>query len=90
MEPRITPRKFNILLTVCIYLAFIGAVISLYMTWVFLVWVFLILGLIFFVARNVMFIMETVVKKRFSYDTRSGPHFDDDLVNNTDDTNQSP
>ncbi|MCL7476397.1 MAG: hypothetical protein M8352_10210 [ANME-2 cluster archaeon] len=88
MEPRITPRKFNIILTVCIYLAFIGAVISLYLTSVFVVWIFLILGLLFFMARNATFIMEKVVQKRFSYDKSSGSDIDDDLANNTDDAKQ--
>ncbi|MBW6518528.1 MAG: hypothetical protein K0A89_08515 [ANME-2 cluster archaeon] len=88
MEQRITPKKFNILLTVCIYLSFIGAIISLYMTWVFVVWIFLILGLLFFMARNATFIMEKVVQKRFSYDKSSGSHFDDDLGEDTDDKNR--
>ena len=85
MEPRINPRKFNIVLTVSIYLAFIGAVISMYMKWVFLVWIFLILGLLLFMARNASFIMEKVVQKRFSYENNSGDNFHDDLGNNTED-----
>ncbi|MCG7848734.1 MAG: hypothetical protein MIO93_06090 [ANME-2 cluster archaeon] len=88
MEPRITPRKFNIILTVSIYLAFIGAIISLYMKWVLLVWIFLILGLLFFMARNAAFIMEKVVEKRYSYDNNSGNNFHDDFGDNTDDKNQ--
>ncbi len=88
MEPRINPRKFNIVLTVSLYLAFIGAVISMYMTWVFLVWIFLILGLLLFMARNASFIMEKVVQKRFSYENNSGNNFNDDLDDNTDDKNQ--
>ncbi len=88
MEPRINPRKFNIVLTVSLYLAFIGAVISMYMTWVFLVWIFLILGLLLFMARNASFIMEKVVQKRFSSDNNSGNNFNDDLDDNTDDKNQ--
>jgi hypothetical protein len=87
MEPRITPRKFNIILTVSIYLAFIGAIISLYMKWV-LLWIFLILGLLFFMARNAAFIMEKVVEKRYSYDNNSGNNFHDDFGDNTDDKNQ--
>ena len=85
MEPRINPKKFNIVLTVSIYLAFIGAVISMYMKWVFLVWIFLILGLLLFMARNASFIMEKVVQKRFSYENNSGDNFHDDLGNNTED-----
>ncbi len=88
MEPRINPRKFNIVLTVSLYLAFIGAVISMYMTWVFLVWIFLILGLLLFMARNASFIMEKVVQKRFSSDNNSGNNFNDDLDDNTEDKNQ--
>lgn len=88
MEPRINPRKFNIVLTVSIYLTFIGAVISMYMTWVFLVWIFLILGLLLFMARNASFIMEKVVQKRFNCDNNYGSNFDDDFGNNTDDKNQ--
>jgi len=88
MEPRITPRKFNIVLTVSIYLAFIGAIISMYMTWVFLVWIFLILGLLLFMARNASFIMEKVVQKRFSCDNNSGNNFNDDFGDNTEDKNE--
>lgn len=87
-KPRITPRKFNIVLTICIYLSFIGAIISLYMTQVFLVWVFLILGLVFFMARNASFILEKVVQKRFSYENNSCNNFHDDFGDNTDDKNQ--
>jgi len=85
MEPQINTRKFNIVLTVSIYLAFIGAVISMYMAWVFLMWIFLILGLLLFMARNAAFIMEKVVQKRFSYDNNSGNNFNYDLGDNTED-----
>jgi hypothetical protein len=88
MEPRINPRKFNIVLTISLYLAFIGAIISMYMTWVFLVWIFLILGLLLFIARNASFIMEKVVQKRFSCDDVSGNNFNDNLDDNTKDKNK--
>ncbi|KAF5410165.1 MAG: hypothetical protein C5S43_05235 [Candidatus Methanocomedens sp.] len=77
MEPQINTRKFNIVLTVSIYLAFIGAVIS--------IWIFLIIGLLLFMARNAAFIMEKVVQKRFSYDNNSGNNFNYDLGDNTED-----
>jgi hypothetical protein len=57
------------------------------MKWV-LLWIFLILGLLFFMARNAAFIMEKVVEKRYSYDNNSGNNFHDDFGDNTDDKNQ--
>ncbi|MCL7416162.1 MAG: hypothetical protein M8349_08940 [ANME-2 cluster archaeon] len=65
MELQITPRKFNILSTVLIYLSLVGVVISLYMNWMVLVWIFLTLGLVFFIARNASYLLDKIGKMNY-------------------------
>lgn len=58
----LTPRKVNIMMSVCIYISLIGAFISMYYRWAALTMVFLTAGLIFLCIRSLFFIFEKMGK----------------------------
>jgi hypothetical protein len=58
-------RKINIFLNTGIYASLLGSFVSLYTDRMFMVWVFLTLGLLFWVVRNLSFILEKMEKIDF-------------------------
>jgi hypothetical protein len=58
-------RKINIFLNIGIYASLLCSVVSLYTGRMFFVWVFLTLGLLFLVVRNLSFILEKMEKIEF-------------------------
>jgi len=58
-------RTINIFLNIGIYASLLGLFVSLYTARWFMVWVFLTLGLLFLVVRNLSFILEKMEKIDF-------------------------
>lgn len=58
-------RKINIFLNFGIYASLLGSFVSLYTDRLFMVWVFLTLGLLFWVVRNLSFILEKMENINF-------------------------
>jgi hypothetical protein len=58
-------RKINIFLNIGIYASLLCSFVSLYTARLFFVWVFLTLGLLFLVVRNLSFILEKMEKIDF-------------------------
>ena len=58
-------RKINIFLNIGIYASLLCSFVSLYTARLFMVWVFLTLGLLFLVVRNLSFILEKIEKIDF-------------------------
>jgi hypothetical protein len=58
-------RKINIFLNTGIYASLLGLFVSLYTARLFMVWVFLALGLLFLAVRNLSFILERMEKIDF-------------------------
>lgn len=58
-------RKINIFLNTGIYASLLGSFVSLYTARLFMVWVFLALGLLFLAVRNLSFILERMEKIDF-------------------------
>ncbi len=58
-------RKMNIFLNIGIYVSMLCSFVSLYTDRKFMMWVFLILGLLFLIGRNLSFILEKMEKIDF-------------------------
>jgi len=58
-------RKMNIFLNIGIYASLLCSFVSLYTGRLFMMWVFLILGLLFLIVRNLSFILEKMEKIDF-------------------------
>ena len=58
-------RKINIFLNTGIYASLLGSFVSLYSEKLFMLWVFLTLGLLFWAVRNLSFILERMEKIEF-------------------------
>ncbi|MCD4841435.1 MAG: hypothetical protein K8R08_05445 [Methanosarcinales archaeon] len=59
-------RKINIFLNIGIYASLLCLLVSLYTNRLFMMWVFLTLGLLFLIVRNLSFILEKIEKIDFS------------------------
>jgi hypothetical protein len=58
-------RKMNIFLNIGIYASLLCSFVSLYTDRLFMMWVFLTLGLLFLIVRNLSFILEKMEKIDF-------------------------
>lgn len=65
MKEMTPARKINIFLNIGIYASLLGSFVSLYTDRRFMMWVFLTLGLLFLVVRNLSFILERMEKIDF-------------------------